>query len=402
MRRYSGKYFEVLLIVMTLLIVFSGTVSEAQTPLNAPGGLCVRVDRQQFLSHANVNLPDAQLLILDHSASMNDSTRSGESRFEVAQDVLRQYVRDLPEGSLVGFRVYGIDGSCNETELISPLGPLNRVQMTSIVDNMSYPDGSTPIADALSYIPSDFQRRAGTKEVLLVTDGQETCGGDPVSVANSLAGSDPNLSIHVIGFEIDDAQAQQNLRNIPRVARGVYVPVETERDLLQALSIAVRVPFYVYDGSGRYLGEGLVNRTTLAFDPGTYRVDVPDLGISQQPLTVERGRGTSLYVDQNGRTQVIQNDSLCIAEFCPDVPLPRLVVGEGGRVTYGDPRPVRVRSVPGLDGEVLTMLDLGEEFDVLDGPICVDGYLWWHVRNSRLDGWSAEGVPGNYYLEPWP
>ncbi|HEX3054172.1 MAG TPA: SH3 domain-containing protein [Aggregatilineaceae bacterium] len=390
-------------IVVVLAFVFfaSQPVLFAQTPLNAPGGLCVRIDRQQLYASPTIKLPEAQLIILDKSGSMSDPSTTGGTRLELAQDVLRQYITDMPNDSLLGLRTYGIDGSCVETELVYPIALIDRPALISVIDSF-YADGKTPIADTLSYIPSDMQGISGVKEVLLVTDGQETCGGDPVSVASSLDDADPDLAIHVVGFAIDDAQAQQNLREIPRVARGTYIPAESQDDLLQALSVVIRVPFQAYDLSGAPVGEGLSNRTTLALEPGNYLVDVPDLGINDVALTLVAGRGTSLYIDADGHQAIIENDGLCIAEFCPDVPLPRLTIGEGGRVTLGDPRPVRVRSAPGLDGQVLTELDLGEEFDVLDGPICLDGYLWWHVRNSRTEGWSAEGVTGNYYLEPWP
>jgi hypothetical protein len=201
--------------------------------------------------------------------------------------------------------------------------------------------------------------------------------------------------------EVLPDKTQQNLRDIPRVARGVYISADTEHDLLQALSTVIQVPFYVYDSAGQFVEEGLANRTTVAVAPGPYEVTVPDLGIDKQRLQVERGRGTSLFINRQGQTRIIENDSLCIAEFCPDVPLPRLVIGEGGRVTYGDPRPVRVRATPSLNGRILTQMDLGQEFDVLDGQICADGYLWWEIRYGTVQGWSAEGVFGNYYLEPW-
>ncbi|NDJ75917.1 MAG: VWA domain-containing protein [Chloroflexi bacterium] len=395
-----------LIITVFLLVALGVTTtpapSLAQGPLNAPGALCVRVDRQQLYTVSTTQLPDAQLIILDLSGSMTDSAGTGGSRISLALDVLGQFIQEPPDGTLVGLRTYsGYSGSCTDTRLQAPIAPLNRSQLQSIVNNIPYPDGSTPIAYTLQTIPGDFQGMSGPKEVLLITDGGESCGGDPVDVARQLASRDPNLTIHVIGFDINDAEAEQNLREIPRVANGTYIPAETTGDLLQALSVAIRVPFYAYNSGGVLEGEGLVNRTTLPVMPGSYQVQVPALSVQVQNVLVEANRGTTIQVTSSGAIQVIQNDSACISDFCPDVPLPRLVIGQRGRVTYGDPRPVRVRSETGLDGAILTQLALGEEFNVLDGPICADGYLWWLVQNSQAYGWSAEGVFGNYYLEPW-
>ncbi len=391
-------WLHLLLFAVGALLLNASTVTAQAIALNTPGALCVNVDREQLRS---APLPDAQLLILDRSGSMGENTQMGVSRIEVARDVLIQYAYDLPKDAVIGFRAYGFGNSCTGTELLYPVSELDAGELVDIIDAVSYPEGDTPIAYTLSQVSGDFRRVDGTKEVLLVTDGQESCGGDPIAVAADLAASDADLTIHVVGFDIDDAVAQANLRGIPRVARGNYVEVSTERDLLQALSLVARLPFEIFDTRGAFVAEGLANRSAIELDSGVYYVSIPELDIEEEAVEVQNGRGTALNVDDTGKIDVVLNDPLCIAAFCPDVPLPRLVVGEGGRVTYGDTRRVRVRAQPDLDAAELTRLDLGEEFEVLDGPICNDGYLWWRVRNGRAEGWSAEGVTGNYYLEPW-
>ena len=77
-------------------------------------------------------------------------------------------------------------------------------------------------------------------------------------------------------------------------------------------------------------------------------------------------------------------------------------VGHGGRVTYSTGVPVRLRSGPGVGYPILQLLPEGTTFTVMAGPTCADSYNWWGVHlPSGVEGWVAEGVPGNYYIEPF-
>jgi hypothetical protein len=385
------------LMLAVFILIFSSPAA-GQIALNTPGAVCVRVDHEQLPASS---FPDIQYIVLDRSGSMAEVTRVGVPRIEVARQVLVNYIGGLSEKGEMGFRAYGYGGSCDGTRLLYPISPLDRGELIDIINQEAFADGDTPIEYTLKRVRDDLERYDGPLEVLLVTDGQESCGGDPVKIASRIAGDNPDIAIHVLGFDINDAEAQQNLREIPRVANGTYISAETEFDFLQGLNVVARVPFIVYNSRGREIGDGLANRSTLSLEEGEYTVSVPDLEIEDEPVTVERGRGTALEVDARGSVEVINNDGACIAEVCPDVPLPRLIPGEGGRVTDEDSRRQRVRTEPDLDAEILTLLELNEEFEVLDGPICNDGYLWWLIENDRVKGWSAEGIPGAYYLEPW-
>lgn len=404
----SLRYWGVL-----VLLCLSASTIQAQS--SDPGAICVNIDRQQIdllaaqQQEAAANnepaveeesiLPTAVLLIMDGSGSMNDAFEGGGKRIDAAKDVLREYVAALSENAQVGLRL--LNGSC-ETRLLSSIGPLNRDGMLRAIDSIT-PDGSTPLAQAITAAGQDLKNIEGVREVVLVTDGQETCNGDPVKAASDLAQSDPdlNISIHVVGFSVlNDVPAQDNLRLIPRAGGGVFIPAETEEDLLQALTVTNRIPFLVYDLDGNILDDGLANRSSLPFEAGDYLIDIPAFGITQQAVSVINGRGAALNIAADGAVSVIE-DALCIAEFCPEVPLPRLTVGQRGRVSLQDPRSSRVRNGPGTGATVLTQIEPGVEFDVLDGPVCSDGYLWYRIRTDTLEGWSAEGLPGNYFLEPF-
>lgn len=83
---------------------------------------------------------------------------------------------------------------------------------------------------------------------------------------------------------------------------------------------------------------------------------------------------------------------------CPSSLLPRLSVGLPGRVTPGDAN--NIRTEPG-GTTVIGQIPAGEQFDVLDGPVCSpSGLTFWQVQYGELTGRTAEGQETEYWLEP--
>ncbi len=74
--------------------------------------------------------------------------------------------------------------------------------------------------------------------------------------------------------------------------------------------------------------------------------------------------------------------------------LPEGMIGVGGyvQVIGTDGAGLRMRSMPGLDGDVnFTAMD-SEVFLVIGGPVEEDGYIWWNLEapyDQSRSGWSA-------------
>lgn len=152
-------------------------------------------------------------LILDSSGSMAQPTSTGESRIDAAKRVLTNVIDVIPNDTgriNVGFRVFGHTGnnteagraeSCRGTELRVPIDGVNREALQGQVD-LYQPVGWTPITLALTEAAKDFPAAAeGTRNsMILVTDGLETCDGDPCAAATAIAAGDVKAVINVIGF----------------------------------------------------------------------------------------------------------------------------------------------------------------------------------------------------------
>ncbi len=231
------------------------------------------------LALAGVGGADELLIILDHSSSMAETVQ-GEVKITIAKEVILDLINDFPAGSPVGLR--GLAG-CESSDLIIPIQPLAkdgsyRAQVTAVT---TY--GATPIAYTLEQVNGDFPSTAGTKLILLITDGMETCDGDPVKAAEDLLAAGYDLRINVVGFDIgQDSKARDQLMEIAQATGGVFLEASNREELRRALSLSAPFSYSVYDSSGALVYSGRLGEATSPQLPaGVYRVVV-----NTQPVTV--------------------------------------------------------------------------------------------------------------------
>lgn len=182
------------------------------------------------------------LLILDSSGSMSaeDGGGAGRTKMEAAKESLLRYSGVSAAVFETGFMVFGHEGdstragkaeSCGEAaETLLPMGEVEPESFEGVL-NRFRPTGWTPIEGALDEAGREFAGREDqVNRVVLVTDGIETCGGDPVAAAERLHGSGVELQIDVVGFGVPTDQAGQ-LEDIALAGGGEYFDAETGADL---------------------------------------------------------------------------------------------------------------------------------------------------------------------------
>ena len=88
----------------------------------------------------------------------------------------------------------------------------------------------------------------------------------------------------------------------------------------------------------------------------------------------------------------------CPADLAGYLP-PRLVVGEAARVLT---TPLNFRPMPGTSQARLSQLQPATTVEIVGGPACNEGYVWWQAVDDAQTGWLAEGDPssGTYWTEP--
>jgi hypothetical protein len=82
----------------------------------------------------------------------------------------------------------------------------------------------------------------------------------------------------------------------------------------------------------------------------------------------------------------------------------RLTAVSQDKVSEDNPTPNRVRTEPSQVSDVITLLPPGTVVELLDGPVCADGLVFWKVESDLIPdglGWTAEGDGREYYLLPY-
>ncbi|MGH8878676.1 MAG: vWA domain-containing protein, partial [Stackebrandtia sp.] len=74
----------------------------------------------------------------------------------------------------------------------------------------------------------------GSKTILLISDGEETCGGDPVKTAEKISSAGLDLRVHVIGFQVDEKTRKQ-LTEIAKAGKGSYYDAQDGPALVSRL-----------------------------------------------------------------------------------------------------------------------------------------------------------------------
>ncbi len=87
------------------------------------------------------------------------------------------------------------------------------------------PAGWTPLASAIQIAKEDLSKQTGENVeniIYVVSDGVETCDGDPVKVAKDLNESDIEAIVNIIGFDVDDEGQQQLKKSCGSGKREVF------------------------------------------------------------------------------------------------------------------------------------------------------------------------------------
>lgn len=222
------------------------------------------------------------MLVMDASASMTEGfgDRRG-SKMEVAQRLISRAARRWDrDGVTAGLMAYGhrSASSCNDIETLVPWGEVNARAFRRALNRMS-PRGKTPLSDAMARAASQMKYRDEPATLVLLSDGQESCGRDPCETARELRRRGADFTVHVVGLKVD-REAEQELRCVAEATGGRYVSANDADSLLGALDLVTlrREP--------EVLGTAELRLPQLA--PGRYDLTItidPSLGSAQRTVT---------------------------------------------------------------------------------------------------------------------
>lgn len=234
-------------------------------------------------------------LILDASGSML-KRMGNQRRIEIAKTAVANVVENvLPEGMPLALRVYGHKeaGSCR-TDLEQELAPLDKAALLAKLDTINAVNlAKTPIADSLAQVGRDLADAKGRRWVILLTDGEETCDGDPAAALEKLAADGVDVRLNIVGFAIDDETLKAEFSKWAKLGGGNYFDAGAPQALNEAMEKALQIPFRVIDRSGEQMAGGVLGGDAVEVPAGQYTVEL-DTEPVQRFREVQLAPGDSL------------------------------------------------------------------------------------------------------------
>ncbi|MFQ5652035.1 MAG: VWA domain-containing protein [bacterium] len=212
-------------------------------------------------------------VILDASGSMLQRL-DGKRRIDIAKAALDNLVRNvLPAGTSFVLRVFGHrQANTCRTDLEIGLSPMDATAAATQIRGIEAKNlAKTPIAASLLKVRDDLAGHEGPATVVLVTDGEETCDGDPKAAIEELKSAGFDVRVNIVGFAIDELQLKERFEAWARAGNGRYVEANDGEQLQKAMSTSLRVPFEVLQGD-EVVATGVVNGDPVQLISGTYRV----------------------------------------------------------------------------------------------------------------------------------
>lgn len=371
-------------------------------------------------------------LVLDVSGSMSAKDIDGGSRMAAAKQAFNEVLDATPEEVQLGIRTLGANyhgndrkTGCKDTAQLYPVGTLNRTEAKAAVATLT-PTGWTPIGPALLKAADDLNGGDGTRRIVLISDGEDTCQPlDPCEVAREIAAKGIGLTIDTLGL-VPDTKTRDQLSCIAEATGGTYTSVQHKEELSDRVGQLVDraadpvVTPVATEGTAQCVGaptlkSGLYTDREEFGKQRFYRVDVnpgqelrasvsvgadrevnPDYGVLLRAVTVHgreivRGEGTG-----NGRTDVISTGLRYPKAESDDDNAPAETVCL--QVTNSFSAASGVKTTPGLPLELTV--------DVVDAPSKASdvasfglGRGWWLLGALVLTGFVAGLLWG--WLSRW-
>ena len=178
----------------------------------------------------------ASILILDASGSMWGQLDDGKSKIEVAREVMADFFAQRDPNEPLGVIAYGHRqrGDCLDIEVVVPPGIHDAAALSAHLMKIS-PRGMTPISESLRIAAHQIPATAERADIILVTDGLETCDADPCAMAAELAAKGVSIRAHVVGFGLTTEQANA-MRCVAETTGGLLLTPQNGRELSDALA----------------------------------------------------------------------------------------------------------------------------------------------------------------------
>lgn len=180
------------------------------------------------------------VVLMDASGSMKGHINN-QTKMDLSKSAITRFVEQIPKEANVALIAYGHVGSsaesdktnsCSTVESVYPLSAYQAENFSNALNSFEA-KGWTPLAGAINKAEEILQAYSSDEYVNLVymvSDGVETCDGDPIAAAKQLQTQNIKAKVNIIGFDVDN-EGQQQLKLVANAGGGEYVTVENPTDL---------------------------------------------------------------------------------------------------------------------------------------------------------------------------
>jgi Ca-activated chloride channel family protein len=191
------------------------------------------------------------MIVFDASGSMSGNTVQGLfsdiTRIDEVRKALAEVLPNAAKFRKIGLITYGPGPyqQCNVTLDFRPMP--NAAQPIMSVVNAINPAGKTPLVAAVMQAAEVLDYRTEQGTIVLLTDGEETCGGLPCELGKLLRAKSRRLTVHVIGYQLrafrwTGAQSFLEVKCLAEETGGLYISADNRQDLIEAFQKTLGCP----------------------------------------------------------------------------------------------------------------------------------------------------------------
>ncbi len=378
-------------ILLLLLLLLTGS----------PGSLRAVFDKKQLENRYYINI----IVILDCSASMNKII-GPVRKVDIAKKTVETIVEGIAEdnhdmGSMkAGLRIFGAKffkwkQNCDDTSLEVGLGEIESTKgpILTIVNGVRA-KGQSALSLTMDALNQDFPNDDDQSNfIVVVSDGDESCGGSPCAEVKNLVESNKGISVSTLGVETSQS-GYENLNCMAEAGNGLYFDSKDVEDFVLFLKEANGI---IQDNRRTLALESSGTDSSIAMQDVTANLTEYHIDISTPLYSL---RDERLPADDTLRPTdklfVLGSRGLWMEVFAPERQLQGWILTKKGgsefSVTVAEDQTPLYKD-KSISSQVLSSMDSGEQLTVLkkEGE-------WYEVLNQRLNlrGWViAFNVVGN-------
>ncbi len=317
------------------------------------------------------------LFVLDASGSMNAVWENNISRIDAAKSILTRLVDSLRNNDNleIALRVYGHRyprdaNNCQDSRLEVPFATRNHNAVIEKIKSIR-PLGTTPITYSITEAAKDFPTNTGYRNILiLITDGIESCGGDPCAASIELQKRGVFLRPYIIGLGLKAGEALNCV--------GQYFNSESTEEFHTVLNKTIASSF-------------LKTSVSVKLLDGTKKPTITNINVSfMNSMTGTAVYDFVHYLDRNGNPDTVSIDPVLGYDLVVNTLPP--TIKRNARIINGQHN---VIEVPVVQGKLLIKQE-GRK-DQVPAVVRANGKV--EIINSQIAGDEVVYLTGNYEVE---